>query len=100
MMQKEEDGREEGGNARLAVSFAPPRDSATLPQFDSLDDDDGDEESFMGMIFMRMAKGEQITKIVSKMMKKFFLMIEAITYLGSFPHDNDCGDDERRGGGG
>ena len=33
----------------------------------------------MGMIFMRMAKGEQITKIVSKMMKKFFLMIEAIT---------------------
>ena len=28
---------------------------------------------------MRMAKGEQITKIVSKMMKKFFLMIEAIT---------------------
>ena len=33
MMQKEEDGREEGGNARLAVSFAPPRDSATLPQF-------------------------------------------------------------------
>ena len=31
MMQKEEDGREEGGNARLAVSFAPPRDSATLP---------------------------------------------------------------------
>ena len=33
MMQKEEDGREEGGNARLAVSFAPPRDSATLPHF-------------------------------------------------------------------
>ena len=24
---------QEGGNARLAVSLAPPRDSATLPQF-------------------------------------------------------------------
>ena len=26
---------QEGGNARLAVSFAPPRDSATLPHFGS-----------------------------------------------------------------
>ena len=24
---------QEGGNSRLAVGFAPPRDSATLPQF-------------------------------------------------------------------
>ena len=50
---------------------------------------------------MRMAKGGAYHKDCVKDDKEV-LMIEAITlwYLGSFPHDDDCGDDESRGGGG
>ena len=89
---------QEGGNARLAVSLAPPRDSATLPQFGFLahhhqhEEHDKDNEDDAGDDAGNIGDGDR------GMLEK---MIATALWLVSFAdHDEEDGggNDDDEGG--
>ena len=65
---------QEGGNARLAVSFAPPRDSATLPQFGPL-------LLIIIGIMMFVRRGSMIVTIMLKMMRMMVMVILEVVMM-------------------